>query len=366
MDRVECWQMYKKLAGIFCTFVGHLRGKSHGMAICPLFCESCTGECMPIFSIDFFIHLSMTLSTTGDQWYYRVFGLHFQSSIELPMLTALAQAPAHIDVTITEGDVPEHLDNPTDKRVQYEAKPGEFLMYFKLNPVRFYVERGERITIMRNGHDDWDFIRLFLLAPVIGALLHQRQVIPLHAGGVVIDGGAVLLSGQSGAGKSTTTAALHRAGYPLIADDVAVIKKGDPQPTVEPGVPFVKLWKNSFDVLQQEVPEAGRIREAIEKYFVPVQDLVAQPYPIRRIYILEKSSTITEPEIKPLSSIDTVHHLRLGTYRYYYLLGLGGEAAHFQISFQLGNQGIVKHLTRPEVYPVADLVAFIEADLKNG
>lgn len=298
----------------------------------------------------------MTHLSTGDYWYYRAFGLNFRSSFALPMLQALATPPTDIDVDILEGDVPEHLDNPTDVRVQYEAKPGEFLMFFKFNPVRFYVEQGKRITVMRNGHDDWDFIRLFLLAPVVGALLHQRQVIPLHAGGVVIDGGAVLLSGHSGAGKSTTTAALHRAGYPLIADDVAVIKKGDPQPTVEPGVPFVKLWKTSFDVLQQDVPESGRIREAVEKYFVP----------IRRIYILEKSSTLTEPEIKPLTSIDTVHHLRLGTYRYYYVLGLGGEAAHFQISFQLGSQGIVKHLTRPEVYPVEDLVAFIEADLKNG
>lgn len=299
-------------------------------------------------------------------WYYRVFGLNFRSTIELPMLRPLTTTPTTIDVDILEGNVPEHLDTPTDVRVQYEAKPGAFLMFFKFNPVRFYVEQGRRITIMRNGHEDWDFIRLFLLAPVVGALLHQRQVIPLHAGGVVIDGGAVLLSGQSGAGKSTTTAALHRAGYPLIADDVAVIKQGQPLPTVEPGVPFVKLWKNSFDVLQQEVPHSGRIREAVEKYFVPITDLVQQSHPIRRIYILEKSSTLTEPTLTALSSIDTVHHLRLGTYRYYYLLGLGGEAAHFQTAFQLGSQGIVKHLTRPEVYPVENLVAFIEADLKNG
>lgn len=297
-------------------------------------------------------------------FYYSIFGLNFSSEIELPMLKYMAQ-PSHIDVTIQLGSTPEKLDNPTDERVTYQAKEGEFLMYFKFNPVRFYIKNGDSITIDRGESEDWDFIRLFLLAPVVGALLHQRRVIPLHAGGVVIDGEAVLLSGHSGAGKSTTTAAFKQKGYQLMADDVAVIHNNEAgEPIVEPGVPFVKLWKESFGVLEKEVPTEGRIREQIEKYFVPIDDIAPKALPIKRIYILEKSNSITEPQIKNLSSIETVHQLRLGTYRYYFLIGLGGENEHFKTAFNLGHQGMVKHLIRPEIYPVNKLIEFIEADLK--
>lgn len=297
-------------------------------------------------------------------FYYSIFGLNFSSEIELPMLHAMAK-PKNTDVTIQLGNAPQELENPTDERVTYQAKEGEFLMYFKFNPVRFYIKNGNSITIETGDSEDWDFIKLFLLAPVVGALLHQRRVIPLHAGGVVIDGEAVLFSGESGAGKSTTTAAFKEKGYQLMADDVAVIHNDDiGNPMVEPGVPFVKLWKESFEVLEKEVPKEGRIRAEIEKYFVPINDIASSALPIKRIYILEKSNLITEPQIKELSSIETVHQLRLGTYRYYFLIGLGGENEHFRVAFNLGNKGMVKQLIRPEIYPVDKLIEFIEADLK--
>ncbi len=297
------------------------------------------------------------------KYYYSIFGLRFESELELPILHA-TPPPNSIDVTIRFGTAPTHLDNPEDKRVLFEAKPNHFLMWFKFNPVRFYVTNGNSILIDTGGNDDWDFIRLFLLAPIVGALLHQRKVIPLHASGFEVDGSAVLFAGDSGVGKSTTAAAFKEKGYTLVADDVAVIYHKNNQPIVEPGVPFIKLWKESFDLLDKKVPENGRIRAQIEKYFVPIQHLSAQSLPIKRIYILEKSTAISEPVIKTLSSIDTVHQLRMGTYRYYYLMGLGGESSFFKMAFQIGQQAIVKHLTRPAVYPVEDLVAFIEDDLK--
>lgn len=301
-----------------------------------------------------------------DLYYYTIFGLNISSELELNMLNLITK-PASIDVTIVFGTTPKQLNEPLDRRVQYEAKEGEFLMWFTFSTVRFYVQQGKRITIETGGSEDWDFIKVFLLAPVTGALLHQRRVIPLHAGGVVVDNEVILLAGQSGAGKSTTTAAFKEQGYQLMADDIAVIHYNEEKiPIVEPGVPFVKLWKESFDVLEKEVPLTGRIRENIEKYFVPIKDLAPKALPIKRIYILEKSDSITEPIIKDLSSIETVHHLRMGTYRYYYLIGLKGEKEHFQLAFSLGSQNKVKHLTRPMKYPVNQLIDFILDDLKSN
>ncbi len=45
----------------------------------------------------------------------------------------------------------------------------------------------------------------------------------LHAGGVVLGGGALLFAGEGGAGKSSLTAALGMTGAPVLGDDVVLL-----------------------------------------------------------------------------------------------------------------------------------------------
>ena len=61
----------------------------------------------------------------------------------------------------------------------------------------------------------------------MGAALHQRGILPLHANAVEIDHRAVAFMGASGAGKSTLAAWFHDQGYPILADDVCVIRADD-------------------------------------------------------------------------------------------------------------------------------------------
>jgi len=298
-------------------------------------------------------------------YYYNVFGLNFASELEMPMLIAISK-PDNIDVNVRFGIVPDRLEDAVDSRVLFDSKPGHFLLRFNSYPLKYHITNGNLITIQNNDFEDWEFIRIFLLTASFAAIFHQRNSIPLHASGVLVDGEAVLFAGNSGAGKSTTAAALRRKGYTLVADDLSIIHKdNNGQIVVEPGVPFVKLWKDSFELLEQDIPENSRIRKEVEKYFLPTTDLVSQAVPIKRIYFLEKSVKLKEPTITDISSIDAINNLRIGTYRYYYLIGMGGENEHFKLSFQLGNRGIVKHLVRPEKYPVNKLIEFVEQDLKK-
>lgn len=50
---------------------------------------------------------------------------------------------------------------------------------------------------------------------------------PFHAGAVVGEGGAWMVAGRSGAGKSTTLAALAAAGAAVLSDDLVVVERGD-------------------------------------------------------------------------------------------------------------------------------------------
>lgn len=51
-----------------------------------------------------------------------------------------------------------------------------------------------------------------------------RGLLPLHACAVELDGRAVLIAGDGGAGKSTLTAGLIAAGAALVADDLVVLR----------------------------------------------------------------------------------------------------------------------------------------------
>ncbi len=58
---------------------------------------------------------------------------------------------------------------------------------------------------------------------VVAHLLAWRRIIPLHACAVEIDGRAVLIAGDAGAGKSSLTAGLIAQGAALVSDDLSAI-----------------------------------------------------------------------------------------------------------------------------------------------
>ncbi len=63
----------------------------------------------------------------------------------------------------------------------------------------------------------------FLLLLALIAALRTIGVFALHAGAVCNDEGALVLLGESGAGKSTTTTAMVSAGYGYLGDDEVLL-----------------------------------------------------------------------------------------------------------------------------------------------
>lgn len=65
-----------------------------------------------------------------------------------------------------------------------------------------------------------------LLTLCLFELLKHRGLFALHAGAAARSGEAVVLSGQSGAGKSTTTLSLLLAGWSFLGDDALFLRDG--------------------------------------------------------------------------------------------------------------------------------------------
>src|SRR5258708_9269606 len=94
----------------------------------------------------------------------------------------------------------------------------------------------------------------------MGAIFHQRGLLPLHANAIEVGGQAVAFVGPSGAGKSTLAAYFRDRGYRVLCDDVCVVSFGsDGEPLAWPGIPRIKLSGRALAALVRRVCDLERV-----------------------------------------------------------------------------------------------------------
>lgn len=294
---------------------------------------------------------------------FRIFGLHITSVIPLPALSAFPTTQETVqDIVIEFGETPITLSSPLFKGVRFQAAPGELLLCVD-RVARYHVQNGSRITITpENGAKD-DDILLFLMGSAMGALLHQRNILALHAGAVEVGGRGVIFAGASGVGKSTLTAAFHRRGYPFLADDVCAITVHNGTPSVFSGFPRLKLWADALNKLGTGKKGLENVRWSgnLEKYYLPVKNTQQAPIPVQSVFILETTNT-NKMEIAELQGGEKIDPIITNTYRKSFQKGLGGKSEHFMQCAALAAKADVFRVVRPKnVFLLDELMDLLES-----
>jgi len=278
------------------------------------------------------------------QFTYKAFGLIISSEIECPELIPSAGSP---DVKIVLGKTPNELINPILSGVRFQTKGQEFLLSVD-GIAQYYVKNGDSITIDKYSNSNISDVRLFLLGSAIGALIHQRGLLPFHGSSVKINDKAIILSGLSGAGKSTLAAAFKQKGYLLLSDDISVISfSADGTPIVNPGFPQMKLWNDSIQKLGDNPSSYSKIREEMEKYRLPISSSFwNEPLPLSKIFIIS-SSNLGELKVEPIKGIEKFSMLKTHTYRFNFVAGSEMQSKHFKSFEILSKSTDIFRLTRP-------------------
>ncbi len=86
-----------------------------------------------------------------------------------------------------------------------------------------------------------EFAPTALIGIGLGLLLRRRGVLCIHGSALSINGRTITLVGESGAGKSTTAAALIVKGGTLVSDDVVALRSCGDDFVVEPGSTSLRL-----------------------------------------------------------------------------------------------------------------------------
>ncbi len=197
---------------------------------------------------------------------YRAFGLNIASEYELEELVACqCESP---ELMITIGKVPDTFEDMLLDRANRKIGKDKFLLNLP-KIAKYYVEKGRHIMIEPLETATLEEIKLYLLGSCMGAVLYQRRILPLHGSCINIGGQGVLLTGVSGAGKSTIASAIYQKGYKMLTDDVAAVGiEGFSEPTVFPGYPGQKLWEDAIERIgrQEDKKYLNRISNDIAKY----------------------------------------------------------------------------------------------------
>ncbi|HNX96251.1 MAG TPA: hypothetical protein PKK12_01085 [Candidatus Aminicenantes bacterium] len=277
---------------------------------------------------------------------HRIFGLSVRSVLSLPApdLESIGGEP---DVEIALGTVPETLSDAKASGLRYWSRPGEFLLRVD-GVARYHVQDGRRITIAPEPGVNTNDLLVFLMGSTMGALLHQRGILALHAGAIEANGKAILFCGKSGIGKSTLTAGFHRRGHPFLADDVCAVTMSPEGPLVLPGFSRLKLWADTLKKLDSNVNGLGsmRWRDGLEKYFLPVESSHDRPIPVGAIFLLSDTNS-DRLEVVELKGMEKVPPLINQTYRFRFLEGQGGKDGHFAQCTAVARHAPLFRVVRP-------------------
>ncbi|MCP4959249.1 MAG: hypothetical protein GY925_08290 [Actinomycetia bacterium] len=286
-----------------------------------------------------------------------LWGITFDTDIELP-----GRAPDETtDVTIRFGSVPATIPEVRSEGAAYQAGPGLFRLAIP-GVAAFLISGGSEIVVEADESAHPDTIRLLLLGTPMGALLHQRERIPLHAAAVEVDGRAVLISGFSAHGKSTVAATLHKRGHTVISDDICAVHADDKGAVVvEPGTTELQLWHDAVKRLGEEPGDYVRARPELQKYRVPV-NTVSEPLPASAMYVLGNHNQ-DGFDIAEIESFGKVRTILTQTRGSGYLEGMGAGPFHFRTSMAMATQVTMKRLVWPR--GIADVGAVCDALLED-
>jgi hypothetical protein len=197
-------------------------------------------------------------------------------------------------------------------------------------------------------------VRLYLLGSVMGLLLHQRGMLPLHGNAIVIDRGAYVFIGPSGIGKSTLAAWFHDRAYPVLADDVALVRFEGTQALVEPGLSRLRLWRDAVVATGRAAdgyPRSYMGDDSWEKFDIPLEVHGLGPMPLRAVVLLGESDKVGWERLTGVQAVDA---LLANTYRGSYLDGETSLQRNLETCLRLVRSIPVMSWQRPRAWSAMD------------
>lgn len=230
---------------------------------------------------------------------------------------------------------------------------------------------GRTILYNRLDSASQESFNVYLLGQVISFSLLAFGLEPLHGTAVVVDGGAIAFLGNCGYGKSTLGAAFLARGFPVLTDDLVVLKEGEEGWSVHRGIPRIKLFPAMARRVLRSHSTGTPMNNGTPKLVLPLKgpQIAGDTVPLRALYVLSdpkrRERTRQEVRIEALSGGEAFLELLRAAFN---LIVIDRErlATQFAIGTRLAGSIPVRRLIYPrKVSTLPDVCDAVLADLKT-
>ena len=269
-------------------------------------------------------------------YHYQLFGLNIASDLELNAISANFYTP---DVTFRLGPCPAFTDTPKYDYEDFKLSTNQMFMHID-DVADFFAHDGNEIIVDMTPGVSEEVVRMYLMGSGMGAILFQRGIIPIHGSCVCKDGKAMIITGDSGAGKSTMAARFLREGWKLLTDDVTPLVFKDGIYYAQSTYPGQKLWQDCIDRNDAEERVVGNIireDDGREKYQLNAgRYFVYDTIPIRAAVMLTRGTD--KLYLKEVTGFAKTDLLMRNVYRRFYVIDKEGQTELLRTCFGLGKQ----------------------------
>ena len=251
------------------------------------------------------------------------------------------------DVKIEIGNLKKEVDEALYDDGFYRLNQTEFSMNVE-GVGWFYAANGNYISLVLNPKATKANIELYLNGSTYGAILHQRKIMPLHGSCFVHNKKGIMLCGDSGAGKSSLTAAFVLDGSEFLTDDVTPILFTENKAFIWTLSDRIKLWEDSLLQLAQKKDGLHQIDPETEKFYFPMETYKDSKFPLDQIFLIEPYDALAI-KFEEIKGYEKVLALRKEIYRLEYLLGMPeNEVFYFDKLAEVSKKIKITKMYRPK------------------
>lgn len=204
------------------------------------------------------------------EYFYRIYGLRVQSQI--PFSPAQPDVPGEAEVRIIFGRVPDFLREAGRKGYGTWTNGFTSAWFRVRDGTQVYVEGGNQITVELSKEPRMLLVTSLLLGAGMALICLQRGEPFFHCSALDAGGQAILLCGESGAGKSTVAMELLQRKLGFLADDTMRVHPGVGGMLAEPSYPQQKICRDMALKCGKPLEELIYIDEERDKYAWRRQD----------------------------------------------------------------------------------------------
>lgn len=281
------------------------------------------------------------------QFYYQAYGIPIISQIELPALLSTSENTLIEPVRIEKGIVPSVFKHPPSVQKPLSAYNEQEFMFKLPNIVSVYITEGKHI-IVEPHCEDWTTILAFLYSTGLAAILYQRNQLPFHVSGILVNTDEVILfTAPSQTGKSTTAMKLKEKGYPTFTDDTALIWVENGICYAQASYPITRLWQDAL--LEQKVyAEADKqiLHSEIDKYAFDFHNAFdSRRKKVKSFVFLDVSGD--DIHIEPLKSAKILQLLSKSVFRNQWIVGTKKQLLQYKLLTEISQAVSFFVATRP-------------------